>query len=125
MSAPTTTFTAQDVALVREIRRLVAANPDFVYDEGDLCYYVRNGEGSCLIGQALLNIGVDIDELAQYDGGGEYGVSAAKDALPRLGDFSSEVIRWANKVQRGQDDELTWRIALKAADQSYPAVVSA
>ncbi|BCP41399.1 hypothetical protein MINTMi27_14920 [Mycobacterium intracellulare] len=45
-------------ALIREVRRIAAANPDFVYSNS-LCQYIDNdnGGGSCIMGQALFNLG--------------------------------------------------------------------
>ena len=46
--------------LAKEVNRLAAESPDFIYPHED-AVYVLNGEPSCLYGQALWNLGL-IDE---------------------------------------------------------------
>jgi hypothetical protein len=54
--------------LAREAYELTLSHPDFIYQPPPLgddiaCVYVHDGEGSCLFGQAFVNLGVDPEEL--------------------------------------------------------------
>lgn len=103
-------------ALETEIRRLVAEDPEFVYRnvrDGHCCNYTRYDEsrklvGDCIIGQALINIGVDPEELLAHEGG------AAEEVLP---DDPRGVRHWAGRVQSAQDSWDTWQGALAYADR--------
>lgn len=106
----------------REVRRLAAENPDFIYAPapGRTCNYVRpNGEGGwegdCLWGQAFIECGITPVELLPF---GEVRIGAAFD---RLGIAAAEgEIGWARIAQRTQDCSGTWGDAIKLADAQFP-----
>lgn len=43
-------------ALIAEVRRIAAENPDYVYSS-DQCVYMHEGQPSCIMGKALFNLG--------------------------------------------------------------------
>jgi hypothetical protein len=117
--------TISDEALVAEVRRLAAESPDFVYRRpgrdrasGPECFYVHKTEdgeqvGGCLIGQALINLGVPIDEVAELD---TLDIGGAEDVLPQFGIHTHEAV-WAGWVQHYQDTGDRWGVAVMKADE--------
>lgn len=102
------------------VRGIAAENPGHRYvppavnGDGDVqCVYLDpdTREGSCIIGHALLKLGVDADTLEQFD----IGYLTALD-LPVWGDERARV--WADCVQSYQDTGTPWGEAVKAADES-------
>lgn len=54
--------------LAKEALRLAEENPYFVYNNAGNCVYVDDaGCGSCLFGQAMINLGVRPEELVDKD----------------------------------------------------------
>lgn len=107
-----------------EVRRLVAENPDHIY-RGKLrpyqpqkCYYVAPEDGSaeaCLFGQALTNLGVPDDYLADFEFG------PVQDILGSLGvECSDQEEWWMNEVQGAQDRKQDWAGALTYGDEEHP-----
>lgn len=111
--------------LENEVRRLAAENPDFVY-EGAVedrygsqyvsCFYTAKGDdgnltGSCLFGQALINLGADPYELHSYEH------ASISDVLERAMLISHSRSKWFNEVQDGQDAKMTWSVAVAEADR--------
>lgn len=106
------------------------AGEDHVYDYVDendgTCVYVDDaGNGSCLIGLALMRLGFSADDLI-----GLYGVEAY---VPRSGGvypnyetisnrmdlpLSTEARNWATIVQNIQDECRPWGEAVSLADES-------
>lgn len=60
-------------SLLDELRSLVYANPEFVYQQPTTgsgmkgCLYAHDGEASCLIGQWLHELGVPVEDLKALD----------------------------------------------------------
>lgn len=115
--------------VIREIRRLAAENPDFVYGipskpdeygypvQGDNCLYVHDGKGSCGVGQALVKFGV-LDPNRPFGKHGEQieGVEASK-VFEILGlRVPGMQKRWADNFQSHQDEGKTWGQAVAWAD---------
>jgi hypothetical protein len=93
-----------------EIRRLAAERPNHIHK--DACEYVKDGVGSCLLGQALENIGIDLDPLSGSLNGEEI-----DDVAKWLGwEIDPLVLAWAFKVQEHQDSEYPWGKAVAIAD---------
>jgi hypothetical protein len=110
-----------DKAFEAAVRKRVADNPDTVYQPpsgaGGMCVYVekRDNElvGSCLIGCALLDLGVPAEKI-------NYGSSSpgVHDVNLELGlGLSSETLRWAEDAQVSQDQKFSWGESLTLADQ--------
>ena len=63
------TVSIYDVA--NEIIRLGESSPDFVYSSEEdigVCFYLRpDGSGGCIVGTALLNLGIGIDLMKSAD----------------------------------------------------------
>lgn len=117
--------------VVREVRRLVAENPDFkyqipsVYDEcegkpvqGDSCLYVFDGKGSCGVGQALVNTG-DLDPARPFGKAGQHventGAALVTEYLGLRLPTKQKV--WLEKFQEEQDDGKSWAQAELEADE--------
>jgi len=123
-----TDFTVTDV--VAKIRSLAAARPEFTYDppenlpvSGPTCHYVHetNAElvGGCIVGKALLSLGVDAVTLHEYDGGtGANGSTVIIETLGEVIDRPS--LDWIDSVQNQQDNGKEWQQAVDYADANYP-----
>lgn len=112
--------------LNQEIRRLAAESPDFVYRPEDpdtgSCVYVVNGVGSCIVGRALVNLGVDPEWLTEDISITLYPKSRNSERFEKIaGDIpglvaTDDEIQWANAVQESQDLESRWGVAVLDAD---------
>ncbi|SIL73749.1 Uncharacterised protein [Mycobacteroides abscessus subsp. abscessus] len=107
--------------LIRTVRRIAAANPDFVYEAqpdpvfpgGRLCRYVHNGEPSCLIGKALWELGL-INSVFETNA---KNVSAFGQIYKGLGlALDHWELDWLIEVQRAQDFQTAWGRAVESAD---------
>lgn len=128
--------------LVREVKRLVAENPDFVYMNGGAydsnedvptCSYVTgdNGQG-CIFGQALINLGVDKEELSYWEqfNSGETSIADLLDHHGRGGQplkyenegYGSITYRSFETLQKHQDMGRTWKESLRITESNYPEV---
>lgn len=100
-----------DQSFVNTIKRLVAENPDFKYKRRDTGYwylYVEKNDagelvGSCLLGRALVSLGVDAHELHNFEGS-EFDDLAKKLELP----LSPSIVNWGNSLQDLQDSGQPW-----------------
>lgn len=115
--------------IIAEIRTIAAESPYFIYTppEGEAaCLYVHTdpvtdevieGEG-CIVGQALVRLGVDADQL----GGTLTADSVLRDlekeglltTAPTGADESK--LSWIRNVQCHQDSGVAWREAVEQAD---------
>lgn len=112
-----------------EMRRLAAEKPHYVYDrplddEGYPlgCMYVEvdadsNLIGSCIVGKALVNLGVDPYALSDHEHTSALSVLGYADAR---GYERPAVLDWICSVQYGQDNDTSWRDAVESADDIYP-----
>lgn len=116
-----------DQLFVNAVHELVAENPEFVYQRQPRpanrellgCLYINDaGEGSCLVGQALVRAGVPAAEIRPYDEA-VWLVSACA-VLPNFG-VSAAAAEWAEVVQEAQDSGDQWGAALKSAEDELPA----
>lgn len=100
--------------LEAEVRRLAAENPNYRYPHTNGCVYVERGPGgglcgSCLFGVALINLGVDPQEL-------DLGDHVAIALLLDRNGFAGPQIEWFQAVQNFQDDRRPWGEAVRLAD---------
>lgn len=100
--------------IIAEVRRLVAEKPEYVYQQPfGMCVYVSGGCGSCLIGQALFNLGL-IDaslERTIHNGATAFGL------IEHLGlDIENTELVWLRNVQFAQDSHAPWGEAVNHAD---------
>lgn len=120
-------------SFVAAVRQLAADSPDFVYEPPEDrrgCRYVFGGVPSCLIGQALVGVGVPIEQVADLDdySTGDQPDTAVATVVPRLlaglgvemDSEWAEIIGWANYVQVRQDRRDKWGRAVAKADFVYP-----
>lgn len=108
-------ITGADV--VREVRALANQSPEFVYtivDPRGSCLYVHeDGQGGCIVGQALMALGVSAMELGNHEG------DAAPSVIRDLGiEASLEEELWLDGVQTYQDDGETWSFAVRTTDMA-------
>lgn len=107
---------------VDAVRRIASENPDKVYEETDEgCVYVEEdpdtGElvGSCLIGCALISIGIPAEDLDLDE------TEIFYNLIGRLGlELPPGVAEWANFVQRRQDSGQPWGESVRDADKEHP-----
>lgn len=110
--------------LAAEIRRVATDNPDVLYQErakelgvperdyapyARHCLYQAGGEGCCIVGVALANLGVPIERLAEYDGPNETSIYEVVMQFPE--DFivdDEEAFRFVRYAQDSQDDDMAW-----------------
>ena len=110
--------------IITEIRRLAAEKPDFTYKkpfaddiERNWCANFTYGEkgnkvGSCIVGQALLNCGVNLSAGEQYKSFGRL--------IHKVGwTHSFEEYDWISSVQYRQDVGDTWGTAVAQADKRF------
>lgn len=111
-------ITEQDI--INEVLRLAAENPDFVYQAPDYhpeetrgtCVYIHDGNGSCIVGQALVNKGIDPEEIERFEG------LPADLMLSNLGikEEADQGQTWLDQVQSYQDTGTPWGEAVEEAD---------
>lgn len=109
--------------IVTEIRKIAYENPTVKYRtdifEGDsdtMPRYVVDGNGSCIVGQALINLGVSADTLSAHEYDSASGVLEAMGIVKE----KSAAVEWINMVQSCQDDNIDWGNAVEEADALWP-----
>lgn len=122
MNKPTITeadFTAAIEKAVDDKGADYIYNPDLTRE----CTYTEDGEPSCIVGTALINLGFeanpDWDYPIQRDG--FLGDTAADTILPYFFDTPQNVVTAARKAQRVQDEGGTWGAALGNYKQAVSA----
>ena len=111
-----TAITDEVQPLIDAVRRLAADNPGYVYQwpgTGSSCLYVHDGQGSCLIGQAalaigLIDVGIETDNVNQRDV-----LALLKSKGVRASDAQKA---WLEEVQARQDGGMSWSYAVGSAD---------
>ncbi|AWN03864.1 hypothetical protein PBI_PEREGRIN_24 [Rhodococcus phage Peregrin] len=121
------TYTINPAQIRWEITRLAVLKPDFKYfdannlEEWETCRYVDEvtGEGSCIVGQALMNLGVSKEDLSQYE---DLGADQVIKELLNLSEkdkiFNGRTITWIREVQLQQDLNHTWAHAVHVANEA-------
>lgn len=112
------------VAVSREVRRLAEENPDYVCPEG-FCTYTSEGQGSCIVGQAFLNLGTAYEIVHGWDfsaGGFPEGISLIlRDLSEDYGMFAGEDVeywgKFLSRVQVHQDMKVPWGLAVSKAEE--------
>ncbi len=129
MTTPTLDFTPPTAdAVIAKVREIAAEAPAFVYSEtdehdGPTCRYVKNGEGSCIVGKALVALGVPVDFFDRPSVSGSplntVGIwqSTLRDLLGWQRDLNND---WLQAVQAQQDVGCAWGIAVEFADKRCP-----
>lgn len=127
-------FVFDPEAVAAKVREIAAAEPDFKYHKkyGNDCKYVVDGQGACIIGRALVDLGCPPDFFCQQLPPGFYGETSptlynnanihnlAGTAFPRMAfqsDSFSGAVRWLSSVQDSQDSGATWGEAVAHADR--------
>ncbi|AOZ63612.1 hypothetical protein SEA_WEASELS2_22 [Rhodococcus phage Weasels2] len=117
-----------------EITRLATKYPDFNYKRdsgveglncGVPCLYVFDGRASCIVGQALNNLGVPLEVLSKYE---NWTSTKIIQEILQLSDkdldFHMNTLVWIDRVQVRQDSGNTWSDAINYADERALAKVS-
>lgn len=83
---------------------------DYVYDQkdpGGMCYYIRDGQPSCIVGHVLVMAGVEPERigLKEYLG--------AWRAVPELTDWDPDIVKALSDAQAAQDHGAPWGEALE------------
>ncbi|AWN04364.1 hypothetical protein PBI_GRAYSON_20 [Rhodococcus phage Grayson] len=102
--------------VAEEVRRLAKASPYFQYEApGDSCKYLeeKDGErvGSCIVGQALVNLGLDKDTISKYEYESAYAVLQETCEVD-----SMTLLEWVDFVQDEQDAGRPWENCVFLAD---------
>lgn len=110
--------------LAAEVCKVATDNPDVLYrkrakDMGvptrehdpymHYCRYQAGGEGCCLVGVALANLGVPIERLAEYDADHETSIDGV--VMQFADDFEiddEDAYRLVCNAQYRQDDDTVW-----------------
>ena len=106
-------------AVIQAVRNKAENNPDFIYNQHfDECRYVdKFGNGACLIGQALIEAGIDPERL-----------DVDAEVIDMYEDFiiKDELLHidWLQEVQLNQDsgEGFPWPTCVMIADQAIPEV---
>lgn len=114
-----------------EIRRLAAEKPDYVYQSphgpNGACMYTEIDSdtdkrvGSCIVGQALINLGVSAEAMKTHEGESALSVISGNGEL--MWYEAPPVMRWISNVQHGQDNGRAWAAAVERADEKVSVPV--
>lgn len=105
--------------VISEIRKIARLNPEIVYSRDifnpgdDPCQYIVDGKGSCIVGRALVNLGIAPERLDEFEG---MKVSDVLYSLLVDTDHSDQT-EWVDRVQFHQDASVPWGIAVEKADR--------
>lgn len=107
--------------LIAVVRRKVAEKPDYIYEqpvpERDTCLYVHDGKPSCLIGQALWEVGLIGADLETVDKRhNSDSITVLAQFLGIKGYLDEDELLWLRRVQQQQDDRKPWGRAVAVAD---------
>lgn len=115
--------------IAREIIRLGHESPDFVYDSNPGgCTYLKEVDGKlvgdCIVGQALVNLGIDREVLIDADnrlkvGAGKRASSIIKGLDTDLNGYEP-LLDVIDNVQQDQDDQICWGDAIRHLTENYP-----
>lgn len=112
--------------LAAEIRKVARENPDVLYQERarelgvpssnafsdserSFCRYQAGGQGCCLVGVALANLGVPIEQMAVYDGDNEKSFYGVVMDFPEDFELDDEAaFDFVRLAQSRQDDDEVW-----------------
>ena len=112
------------VALKEEVLKLAAEKPDFIYESDPnaveaFAYLVWDKDeatGSCIMGQALMNLGVNPLELSKYEGADISAVVGILNGGEEPQYHRDGLDYWLSYVQGRQDNGDTWSTAVEFAD---------
>lgn len=120
------------IDVAREIVRLGRENPEHVYEmTSDLgCTYVRETleedyEGDCIVGQAMINLGLDPKILLDADnalirGGGKTASAIIIENRSAVEDHDDEILARIDWVQGNQDEGAEWGAAIRNLTEKFP-----
>jgi len=109
--------------LATEVRRIIAENPDFVYQrpgDGRWCLYLHYEDreptgGGCVFGRAFLNLGLTYEDIMPCER--KYVVAAFRALGIETNQLQSG---WATLLQERQDQAQPWGECLRYADTECP-----
>lgn len=107
--------------LAAKVKEIGEANPDVVYQDIEeeltgnaesTCQYQLNGTPACIVGQALSELGVDIETLQRFDnwlGNGSEAIDTVVRDLPQIFECDSlDALYYTRDAQCNQDAGETW-----------------
>ena len=95
---------------------------EFIYEKrrsstGQLmCYYVKDGQGDCIVGRVLVKLGVSVDILRQYEGDGSWFV--LRQLREKGWSINEEADMFLGVLQGSQDSGWTWGHSLREAQNA-------
>lgn len=116
--------------VIAEVRKIAKRDPKFVYgeDTGGSCSYFGRGIGDpvgqrCLIGQALVNLEVDMTKVLEVENSLSPDVMGSEIKYLIEGEVVDIVanpseVSWLTEVQKKQDRGFPWSEAVKLADET-------
>lgn len=108
-------YNIQPSALVEAVRQVAAEQPDVVA----ISQYAEGFEPCCIVGTALFNLGVPIEQLQEWDQDPD-GTGCSVASITNNGVTSD--IAWLGSVQTLQDSEYCWGEAVSSADCTHGIV---
>lgn len=105
-------------ALWDEVVKVAKEQPDHIYDRGMSgqggCSYQKGGEPSCIVGHALVRLGMPVEELMEFDDTGDSGIGCIVSSNDDLFEIDDEKALWGvEKAQSNQDNGVPWGMAVK------------
>ena len=104
-----------------EVQKVGEGRPEFVYEQdsspgGRSCSYARDGQPSCIVGHALVRLGLSVGDLELFDELGDSGISEVVEASGHIFDEDDpEATRKATVAQNQQDHGKPWGEATQGA----------
>ena len=104
-----------------EVQKVGEERPEFVYEQdsspgGRSCSYARDGQPSCIVGHALVRLGLSVGDLELFDELGDSGISEVVEASGHIFDEDDpEATRKATVAQNQQDHGKPWGEATQGA----------
>lgn len=99
-------------ALAQELRAVAAEQPDVVA----ISQYAEGFEPGCIVGTALFNLGVPIEQLQEWDEDADGEGCEVIDLIDLTNNGATDEILWLSSVQSLQDNNYSWGEAVRSAD---------
>lgn len=108
--------------VVKTVREIVRQRPDVRYQAKHVCSYISgactDGSVGCLIGQALVKLGVEIELGESTKRISDVAHVFCDDATQELSKYNNVASVWLMHVQSAQDREEPWIDCVTYADTS-------
>ncbi len=120
-----------DEELLNAVLDEVIAHPGFKYfgnevesptSPGEQCRYINDdNEGECIIGCALVKLGVDPEDLVQQEGNGVYAAvfNLREQNDQPIKERYTRILSFLNDIQCNQDYNYSWAESLEQSKKAY------